>query len=174
MANFALFGPSEKHSVPQGGFCISVFAILENSGKILFAKPKDHPRWREEWAPNWRLYSHEQLAREFECWRFPAAYVKEGESPEDTLGRIMRDELQVREYEILAHNLFNFYEESSRYPGRFHWDYCFAYKVRTETSPGRLPWFDRMEYLDPSNLAPSDLGSAQGEMLGKIAQIVTD
>ncbi len=171
MQNFALFGPSEKHSVPQGGFCISVFAILEDSGKILFVKPKAHPRWEEEWAPNWRIYSLEQLAKEFGRWRFPAAYVKEGESPENTLERIMHDELGVKEYAITSEKLFNFYEPSSRYPDKYHWDYCFVYKVRTQIRPDLMPWFNQIEYIDPSTLSPTDLGSGQGEILRHLSKV---
>jgi hypothetical protein len=76
---FALFGPSDKHYVVQGGFCISTFAIVKKDSLVLLLKPKEHPKWFEEWAPNWRLYDSELLLNEYSRWRFPSSYVGEGE-----------------------------------------------------------------------------------------------
>lgn len=75
------FGPSEKHSVIKGGFCISVFAVASKDESVLVVKPKEHPRWKEEWAPNWRLYDPEMLSGGYRSWRFPSSYIREGEAP---------------------------------------------------------------------------------------------
>ena len=72
---------------------MSVFEIIKRDSRVLLAKPKEHTRWKEEWAPNWRLYDSDSLANEYRSWRFPSSYIREGESPEDTLTRLMSDQL---------------------------------------------------------------------------------
>ncbi|MDA4114803.1 MAG: hypothetical protein OK474_12235 [Thaumarchaeota archaeon] len=81
MTRFGFFGPSARHDVPEGGFCISAFAIIRKRGRLLAVKPRAHVRWGEEWAPNWRVYDAPELQAEFERWRLPSTYVKEGRAP---------------------------------------------------------------------------------------------
>lgn len=160
----ALFGPSSKHHVVQGGFCISVFAIIKKADSILVVKPKPHQKWKE-WAPNWQLYEEERLETEFSKWRFPSSYVNEGEHPDDTLARILRGQLGIKDYEVKAWRLVNFYTPSRRYPGKMHWDYCFLYDVKTEQTPSKKPWLEKLEFVARSELKEDDFGSAQGSLL---------
>lgn len=170
LTEFALFGPSEKHAVVQGGFCISAFAIIrkEEDSRVLLVKPKEQERWRQEWAPNWRLYEPDFLSNEFNTWRFPSSYVREGESPDQTLKRIVEDQLGMKKYEVLSSKLLNFYEPSRRYPGKMHWDYCFVYQVKGNEEPTIKPWFSSIEFVDPKTLAGKDFGSAQGALLREL------
>lgn len=171
MAGFAYFGPTEKHSVPQGGFCISVFAIAKEDGRVLLVKPREHPRWAEEWAPNWRRYSPDALLHEYESWRFPSSYVREGESPDDTLSRVVQEQLVLRSYEVRSSRLLNFYEPSRSFPGSMHWDYCFVYEIGSDESPTLKPWFSALEYVDTRRLKPGDFGSAQGSLASDLKLI---
>lgn len=171
LPEFALFGPSEKHSVIKGGFCISVFAIAKKDSNVLLVKPKEHPKWPEEWAPNWRLYDQELLANEFKHWRFPSSYIKEGEAPEVTLDRLLKEQIGVQRYSLISNYLFNFYEQSRRYPDRMHWDYCFVYDVKLDETPTLKPWYSAVEYVDCKTLKIEDFGSAQG-WLGKKLQLI--
>lgn len=168
MPQFAYFGPTELHSVPKGGFCISVFAVAREGGRTLLVKPAEHPRWREEWAPNWRRYTPEMLKHEYESWRFPSSYVKEGEPPEGTLSRIMGDQLGVPSYEVASSRLLNFYEPSRSFPGSNHWDYCFVYEVKLNVAPSPKPWLSAAGYVDLAGLKPDDFGSAQGSLASEL------
>ncbi|MDG6904228.1 MAG: hypothetical protein JRN20_00420 [Nitrososphaerota archaeon] len=116
MPEFTLFGPSQKHSVINGGFCISVFAIAKKDSRILLVKPREHPKWLEEWAPNWRLYEPDLLGNEFKHWRFPSSYIKEGEAPAETLDRLLKEQVGIQHYSSISSSFFNFYEPSRRYP----------------------------------------------------------
>lgn len=168
-AQFALLGPSEKHCLIKGGFCMSVFAIIKRDSRILLVKPKEHTRWKEEWAPNWRLYDSDSLANEYRSWRFPSSYIREGESPEDTLSRLMGDQLGVASFEVVSSRLLNFYEPSRRYPERMHWDYCFVYDLKVDEHPVLKPWYSSLEFMDLKTLEPTDFGSSQGGLLKAIA-----
>lgn len=166
---FTLFGPSDKHSLITGGFCISVFAIMRKDGKVLLVKPRENSRWTEEWAPNWRLYSPEALSNEYKSWRFPSSYIKEGESPDEALSRVLTQQLGIENYRMLSSKLLNFYGPSRRYPDRMHWDYCFIYEVRSDESPSIKPWYSSIEFLDLLSLDEKAFGSGQGGLLEKLA-----
>jgi len=168
---FTLFGPSDEHCVIRGGFCISVFAIIRRRSQVLLVRPKEHTRWKQEWAPNWRLYDSDLLANEYKSWRFPSSYIREGESPEDTLRRLVGEQLGIQSFEILSSKLLNYYEPSRRYPDRLHWDYCFVYEVKIGEEPTIKPWYSSVEFVDLRILDTKDFGSAQGSLLKELTEI---
>jgi hypothetical protein len=47
MNKFSFFGPSEKHFVPSGGFCISAFAIARKKEDVLVLRPAKHEKWED-------------------------------------------------------------------------------------------------------------------------------
>jgi ADP-ribose pyrophosphatase YjhB (NUDIX family) len=164
MDEFGFFGPSEKHYIPGGGFCISVFAFVGKGGNVLLVRPAQHEKWGE-WAPNWRIYSDESLNREFRSWRFPSSYVKSGEHPDDALSRVMKDQLGVSKFIVKDSRLVNYYAPSRRYKGEMHWDYCFVYNVEIEDSPSPKPWLDAVRYLPIDELKEEEFGSGQGSLI---------
>jgi ADP-ribose pyrophosphatase YjhB (NUDIX family) len=168
---FALFGPSKDHFMVEGGFCMSVFAVIESDRHVLLVKPREHPRWRGEWAPNWRLYDSEMLAAEFDRWRFPSSYIREGEHPNETLRRIMEDQLDRKDYSIVSSNLHSFWSPSRRYPGRMHWDYCFVYRVTSPALPRVHPWLSAARFVDTHSLNADSFGSAQGGLAAALQML---
>jgi ADP-ribose pyrophosphatase YjhB (NUDIX family) len=146
---------------------MSVFAIIRRDAKVLLVKPKDHPRWKEEWSPNWGLYDS-AISNEYKSWRFPSSYIREGESPDETLARLIKDQLEVASFDIVSSKLLNFYEPSRRYPDRMHWDYCFVYEIKLNSTPTLRPWYSSLEYVDLKSLDPKDFGSAQGGLLNSL------
>ncbi|MEM0117768.1 MAG: hypothetical protein QXV32_04920 [Conexivisphaerales archaeon] len=171
--SYALFGPSPKHFVPKGGFCISVFAVIERERKVLLLRPKQHQRW-QEWAPNWRLYDEAGISVELSRWRFPSSYVAIGEHPDETLQRIMFSQLGIRNYSAPeGMKLYSFYSPSRRYPGEYHWDYCFLYRVETDGEPVKSEWIDELGYFELERMKEEDFGSAQGGLLVAIAELLS-
>jgi ADP-ribose pyrophosphatase YjhB (NUDIX family) len=165
MTEFGFFGPTERHFIPHGGFCISVFGILRSmDGGLLVVRPKKHPKW-EEWAPNWRIYDEASMEMEFKKWRFPSTYVKMGEHPQDAIARVMKDQLEFDDYSVEYSELLNYYYPSRRYPGNMHWDYCFIYYVKSNVTPKPKPWFSEIRYVSFQVLKEGDFGSAQGALL---------
>ena len=166
---FAFFGPTEHHFEMRGGFCMSVFAIVREGGKVLLGKPQHHLRWASEWAPNWRIYDPISLAEEYRRWRFPSSYIAEGEAPEETLRRVMEDQLGAKHYEVTTSTMKNYFGPSRRFAGEMHWDYCFLFQVKVPRVPDLPPWFSALEFRDPTLLKEIEFGSAQGALLNDIA-----
>ncbi len=120
--------------------------------------------WDAEWQPNLSVYSPEERANEFRLWRFPAAYLYEGEGPDDTLARMIQDMLGVKRWTVVRQKDYGFYDPSDWYPGRMHSDLCFVYDVKVAKVPEMPPWFAKLELADPSRMTSRDFGSAQGDL----------
>src|SRR5208283_2508883 len=170
LRRFGFFGPGDKHDVPPGGFCISVFALVRRGSTIPMLRPRPHPRWGEEWAPNWRIYEPAMLERETAGWRLPSTYVKEGEAPREALDRVVVDQVGIKKYVVRGDTLENFYDESRRYPGKMHRDYCFVFKVSTEEEGTVMPWISEIGHSDPAGVR-GRAGSAQEYLLSRLGLV---
>jgi ADP-ribose pyrophosphatase YjhB (NUDIX family) len=162
MRGYAYYSP--KTDAAPGGLCISAFAIVRRGGQFLALRPRDHPKWAE-WAPNWDAYDAERRAKQFELWRLPAAYVREGEHPDDAARRILTEQLGAVRCFVRSHRLLTFHDPSNRFPGAKHWDLCFVYEADAEpASAERLPWVGELRWAGPGDLRADAFGSAIGDL----------
>jgi len=164
MAKFVRYGPPDRYGMPEAGFCASSFAIIKSGRKVLLGVAKPHPRWEAEWQPNFSVYSRDERENEFRLWRFPASYLYEGEGPDDTLQRVMRDMLGMKRWSVIRQKDYGFHDPSDWYPGRMHYDLCFVSDVKIAKAPETPPWFAKLEFVDPSRMTSRDFGSAQGDL----------
>lgn len=165
MARFVRYGPAPRYGMPEAGFCASSFVIVRRGSKVLAGVPKKHPRWTKEWAPNWLVYPKERAEEELRAWRLPASYLYEGESPDAAAGRVLRDQLRLPPSDLARPACYAFYDRSSWYPGRRHYDLCFVYEVRGSPSNPVPPWWSRLEFLDLGELRKAEMGSAMGDLV---------
>jgi ADP-ribose pyrophosphatase YjhB (NUDIX family) len=160
---YAYYSP--KTDAPAGGLCLSAFAILRREGKFLVGKPRPHAKWTE-WAPNWDVYDAALAQQQFELWRLPAAYLKEGEGPDDTARRIVLEQVGAQRCFVKQARVLPFHDPSSRFPGEKHWDLCFVYDVDAEPAPSaELPWWRELRWVDAGDLASDDFGSSIGDLV---------
>ncbi len=164
MAKFARYGPSPRYGLPEAGFCLSSFAIFRQGSEVLLGKPRDHPRWEAEWAPNFAAYDPKDREAEFRSWRLPASYLYEGEHPDQAFERVMEDQLGVEDYRAGPASIRAFYDPSDWFPGELHYDLCFVYEVEAEPPLKVPPWFRALEYVECSSLRRGDFGSAMGDL----------
>jgi ADP-ribose pyrophosphatase YjhB (NUDIX family) len=166
MRGFALYNPNV--GAPEGGLCVSAFALLRQGDAFLVLKPAPHPRWAE-WAPNWDLYDLARLRDDQRCWRLPAAYLKEGEAPEDAARRVVEGQLGAKPSRMQGPRVRSFASESRRFPGKTHWDLCFVFEVEAQPAPLRaLPWLAELRWAKPGELAGDDFGSAIGDLVADL------
>lgn len=151
--------------MPEAGFCASSFVLVRRGSKILAGVPKDHPKWTKEWAPNWLVYDKARVADELQSWRLPAAYLYEGEGPDETAHRVLRDQLRRPAADLGRPLCYAFYDPSSWYPGRRHYDLCFVYDLRGSAPRTAPPWWQRLEFLDLRRLRREELGSGMGDLV---------
>ena len=144
---------------------MSAFALIQDKrGNTLLIKPRNARKWAEKWLPNVKLMNADRLKTFKNGWTFPASYIREGETPEVTLHRIVGEQLGVRSYHIARQKLYNFYDPSYMFPGKMHWDYCFVFKISIPSQSIKSQWVSTAKFVDVSKLAMSDFSSAQGEL----------
>jgi ADP-ribose pyrophosphatase YjhB (NUDIX family) len=165
VAKFVRYGPAPRYGIPDAGFCASSFVVLRKGTKVLAGIPKNHRKWREEWAPNWLVYTKESLEDEYRCWRLPASYLYEGENPDDAARRVLRDQLRMRGAKLGPVTHYAFHDPSSWYPGHKHYDLCFVYEVRGAQPRTVPPWWTRLEFVDVKALRKDDMGSSMSDLM---------
>ncbi|HEV8359877.1 MAG TPA: NUDIX domain-containing protein [Candidatus Thermoplasmatota archaeon] len=169
MRGFAYYSPATDP--PPGGLCLSAFAIVRRGATFLVGKPAPHARWKE-WAPNWDIYDPKQLEQQYSLWRLPAAYLKEGEGPDDTARRIVLEQLGAAQCFVRAQRTYNFHDPSSRFPGAKHWDLCFVYEVDAAPAEGRaLPWWRELRWVNAADLDADDFGSSIGDLARELGLV---
>ncbi len=165
MAKFVRYGPAPRYGMPEAGFCASAFVLVRRGTRILAGIPKDQRKWRDQWQPNIRTYTPAAQEAEFRSWRLPASFLFEGEHPADTARRVMRDQLRMPPKRLDGGEIFAFYDPSSWYPGRRHYDLCFVYEVRG-VAPKAIPaWWQRLEFVEARFLKAQELGSAMSDLM---------
>jgi|HubBroStandDraft_6_1064221.scaffolds.fasta_scaffold1176146_1 hypothetical protein len=134
---FARYGPSDHYEEsPAAGMCISVFALVRRAGKkgVLIGQPKQDSRWASEWLGSWKNYSEKEIVEAYNQWRLPSSYLREGEHPEESIRRIMTDQLEMSDYSISEKGpkIFSYNSPSDWYPGNNHWDFAIVYDVKVK------------------------------------------
>lgn len=163
---FGLFGPA--FGVPEGGFCLSTFLLVEREGRILAGRMgKTHAeRWTEQWAPNLAFYEGERREGLFAGWRFPATYLRTGEDPRDAAQRVWADQLGLDGHAKLPEpTVVSEAGSSRRRPTAQHWDVLFLF--RTEGPPlDAVPehWAE-LDYRTPEALLDEELVMLHGELV---------
>jgi ADP-ribose pyrophosphatase YjhB (NUDIX family) len=104
------------------------------------------------------------MKEEYASWRLPAAYLKEGEHPDHTAMRILKQQLGLRKYEIRNSSTYSFHDPSTWYRGKRHWDICFVYDVKTSERVEHKPWYETLAWLPVRSVRSQDLGSAHGDL----------
>ncbi|MDA4131197.1 MAG: hypothetical protein OK457_10540 [Thaumarchaeota archaeon] len=154
---FARYGPQERYEAPPGaGMCISVFGLVHRQGKkgVLLGLPRQDPRWISEWVSGWKNYDENELAEVYRQWRLPSTYLLEGEHPEDAIRRIMKDQLEMKDFSLSRKGprVFSYNTPSQWYPGNNHWDLALVYDVKvkskSQTSPKNIPkWWSELYFV---------------------------
>ena len=169
MAKFVRYGPAPRYGMPEAGFCASSFVLVRNGGTVLAGVARDHRKWRDQWQPNINAYRPRDQEAEFRAWRLPAAYLYEGEHPDDAARRVLKDQLRVPPKKLERPAIYAFYDPSSWYPRARHYDLCFVYEV-SGSPPRELPtWWQRLEPVTPRFLRSQELGSAMSDLLRVLA-----
>jgi ADP-ribose pyrophosphatase YjhB (NUDIX family) len=138
--------------------CLSAFVLARKESKFLLGIPRRHERWIPEWISGWANYQEKELEEAFNQWRLPSAYLREGEHPDDTAKRVLRDQLGLRRFEISAPTIFSYTWPSDWYPGNYHWDLAFVYPVKISEPIKKLSWWKELRFVGKGQLEGADFG----------------
>ncbi len=104
---------------PDQGLCIGSFLIIEKKGALLFGKAV-----KPEFAKG--------------KWLLPASHLKYGEHPDDSVKRIVKEQLSTEAKEVKYRGLWGF--------APLHWDICFVYDVKLRNEPKPLDQAEASKY----------------------------
>ena len=155
----AWYGPTDRYQpAPRGGMCISVFVVARAGDACLLGMPKGRKRWIAEWVPAWGAYPKEDLEAVFRQWRLPSGYLREGEHPDDCLGRVVRGQLGVQGFTSSGSRVLSYSTPSDWYPGSEHWDLAFVYGVELHGAPKARPWWRELRFVGGTERTHADFG----------------
>ncbi len=149
-------------AAPEGGFCLSSFLVALRQGSILLGRFSSDPSW-EHLAG----LDEERVEREVKSahWILPSSHLLIGESPDQCAKRVAEEILLLKSYDVRYTTTLNYYEDSSRYPGRLHWDLCFVYGLRSDEELKKVNHFSEMRYVSLSEVKHEEIGRGQADIL---------
>lgn len=165
---FGLFGPD--FGVPLGGFCLSVFVLVERDGGLLVGRMAPDDRWEQAWQPNMVHYEGDRYDALFDGLRLPSTYLREGEHPADAAARVWTDQLGLPGTPDLGSpGILSEAAPSRRAPEANHWDVAFLYAV---DGPDSLPdppahWAS-LDYAEVDALDAEAFVMLHGEILAHL------
>jgi ADP-ribose pyrophosphatase YjhB (NUDIX family) len=158
-ARHARYGPLDRYETPPAaGMCISVFAVVQRGRKVLVGTPAQHPRWPEDWIPQFAIYPKAEQEAVWRTRRLPSCYLREGEDPAAALERILREQLGAKRYEVGKLEVSSWLAPSDWYPGHQHWDLALTYRVKASLPAKPGAWWAQLGYEEPRTLKSADFG----------------
>ncbi len=156
---------SGAFELPDDGFCLSVFLVLESPrapGSVLMGKLDPAAPWWEIGA-----LDPKRLGNVGDRWMLPSCQLLLFESPIVAARRILKEQLDSGEIPLQGPQTFS---DPATRPGSGtqdpHWDFHFVYRGRwpSETPPRARPW-KRLEFVDVSRTARAEIARQQGDVL---------
>ena len=138
--------------------CISVFALIRESDRVLVGLPERHERWLSEWIPAWRSYPKEDYDDVFRQWRLPSGYLCEGEHPDVCMNRVMREQVGAEKFDAAPAHVLSYTSPSDWYPGNEHWDIVFVYEISLRQPVKRAPWWKELQFMGRTELKDARFG----------------
>jgi hypothetical protein len=157
--------PPDASEVPDNGFCLSVFLVLEppsRSGAVLMGQLDPSGPWWEIGA-----VGPDRLARISERWMLPSRQLRFFEGPDEAALRILNEQLGSSPLPLEGPRVFS---EASDRPGRGgedpHWDVHFVYRGRwaTASAPRASPW-RKLEFVEVARTRREEIARGQGDVL---------
>jgi len=155
---FAIFNTSVPQ--PRGGFCISVFLIVKRNSEILVGKISNPERWSKNWGLD---LAHPERWRD--RWQIPAAFLEIGDHPNQTAERILREQLERKEFKISEPKFFVSGGESSVRPGTIHNDLFFVYEMQYPDELVQPECFSELHFVKRPKLSELNFGRGHDEVL---------
>jgi len=155
--------PPRISEIPEGGFCLSSFVILNRRGRpneILLGKlDVENTEWERIGGLN-----KERAELNSKGWMLPACQLLYGESPQEAATRILRELLGVPDQKLQGPTVF-----SEVYGPKNHWDLEFLFTgERAEIQPH--PAWRELKFVDTTRLRQEDFARSHHDILTHIGR----
>jgi ADP-ribose pyrophosphatase YjhB (NUDIX family) len=114
--------------IPKEGFCISVFLIIhqrDRSSNVLMGRINPNADWDHIGA-----LTHDRVAAHSDGWMLPSCHIMYGESPQDAVRRIAKEQLGFeKELNLAGPKVYSEVYTPKRHPtAKEHWDLQFIFE----------------------------------------------
>jgi len=155
--------PPRISEIPDGGFCISSFVILNRKGKpgeILLGKlDAANAQWESIGA-----LDKERAVTNSKGWMLPGCHLIYGESPQDAAGRILEEMLGMPDQKLQGPLVF-----SEAYGPKNHWDIEFIFTGERDVVRPNPAWRE-LTFVDVTKLQLSDFARNHQDVLAHIGK----
>lgn len=157
--------PFSLHEIPEHGFCLSTFLVLEPEGKagrVLVGRLDPKAPWDHLGGlSSVRIEAHSR------GWVLPASQLMLGESPDASARRILGEQLPTVHAKLELPLVDSEVYTPRRWPEAVnHWDLRFIYrgKVSRDELPASSPWSD-LRWLDLRTARGADFARSHEDVL---------
>ena len=154
--------PPRISEIPEGGFCISSFVVLNKRGKqneVLLGKLDTRADWERIGA-----LDRDRAETNSKGWMLPGSHLLFGESPEDAAKRILTEMLGISGQELQGPAVF-----SEVYGPKNHWDIEFVFTGERE-GVGANPAWKELKFVDTTKLQLADFARNHQDVLAHIGK----
>jgi len=160
---FTKTGPVPRiEEIPEGGFCISSFVVLNRRGKpneVLMGKLDTTADWERIGG-----LSRERAEMNSKGWMLPGCHLLYGESPQDAAKRILDEMLGMQDQTLQGPSVF-----SDVSGPKDHWDIGFIFAgERNEVEPH--PAWRELRFVDTTKLQLADFARNHQDVLAHIGK----
>jgi ADP-ribose pyrophosphatase YjhB (NUDIX family) len=154
--------PPRMKEIPEGGFCLSVFLIISETGHprhVLMGRINKKAAWDHLGA-----LDPERMERHGNGWMLPSSALIFGESPQDAAHRILKEQLGTTDQRLEAPLVF-----SEVYGPGNHWDLEFLLQGERNKAPSHPAW-DELRFVDLSTTRKEEIARAHEDILAHVGK----
>ncbi len=156
-------------SIPEDGFCISVFLIITETGNarnVLLGRINPDGPWDHIGA-----LDRDRISAHSDGWMIPSCHLMYGEAPGSCAGRIAKEQLDIEELELSGPAVHSEVYAPRRFPGRkAHWDLEFLYRGSVDRGfAGGVPenWKE-LRFIDLNAMVPGNMVRSHEDILARL------
>jgi ADP-ribose pyrophosphatase YjhB (NUDIX family) len=154
--------PPRVKEIPQGGFCISAFLIISQSGhpgRVLMGRINKKAAWDHLGA-----LDPGRVERHSKGLMLPSSALILGESPQDAAQRILKEQLGIGDQRLEGPHVF-----SEVYGPENHWDLQFLFLGDRNVAPAHPAW-DELRYVDTSITKSNEMARGHQDILAHVGR----
>ena len=154
--------PPRISEIPEGGFCLSSFVILNKNGR-----PNDVLLGRLNPSAEWERIGglgRDRAEANSKGWMLPGCQLLYGESPQDAAKRILTEMIGMPDQRLEGPAVF-----SEVYGPKNHWDIEFIFTGERE-NVGPHPAWKELKFVDTTRLQQTDFARSHQDILANIGK----
>ncbi len=154
--------PLQTREVPEGGFCISAFVVLNQSGfpnRVVMGRLNTSAAWDHIGA-----LDPERAEANNKGWMLPSSHLILGESPAAAADRILKEHLGLTNQTLAGPLVF-----SEVYGRLNHWDIEFVFTGERAAIAPHPAWRE-LAFVDTAQARKEDIARAHEDVLAALGR----